>query len=109
VFRLARTLVAVAVALAVILSSTGVFSATTALQRYEAAAAKLALPFGSFGGPHPKLSKALCVCNATDQFGVLETSTLASVVFVGCSVYTFNPDGSVLNATTCNDWTLLSK
>jgi hypothetical protein len=109
VSTLSRTLVAVAVALAVILSSTRVFSAMTALERYEAAAAKLALPFGSFGGPHSKLSKALCACNATDRFGVLETSTLTSVVFVGCSLYNFNPDGSVLNATTCDDWTLLSK
>ena len=104
-----RTRMALGLA-AVCLAWAGAAVAGTDQEKWDAAIAKLAVPLGSFPS---KLSKAFCVCNDPldlTHAGQLETFPAPNnKVGVSCTVYSFNPDGSKLGASSCISWTPMAK
>jgi hypothetical protein len=109
--RITMTRMLVAVGLAVMsLAWAGVTMAGTDQQKWDAAIAKLAVPFESFPN---KISKAFCVCNdpsSQNLVGQLETLPGPNgTVAVVCSIYNFSPDGSLLLVSGCSNWTPMSK
>ena len=80
---------------------------TTAAAKFQSAVAKkVAPPFGSIGDGK---WKSFCVCNPTDQVGVLESFNGIPTLGVTCTVPTFGAQGDYSGGGACYDWTPLPK
>ena len=82
-------------------------AATSADKLKSSIASKMTQPSGAVGSPGQ--FKALCVCNATDEVGVVESFNGTPTLEVTCTVPTFDADGTFVAADDCNDWTPITK
>jgi hypothetical protein len=85
-----------------------VAAATTAADRFRSSVeSKVTPPSATIGSAGQ--FKALCVCNATGEVGVVESFNGTPTLGVTCTVPTFDADGTFVAADDCDDWTPVTK
>lgn len=96
----------IAIVLTLMLSTSAALAGTAAENFRSAVERKVAPPFGTIGtGKY----KALCVCNGTEQVGVLESFNGIPNLGVTCTVPSFSANGDYNSGSACYDWTPLTK
>ena len=93
-------------AIVLVLASTGAAAASEADKFKAFVEKKVAPPFRTIGSGK---WKALCVCNSTNEVGVLESYGGNPTVGVTCTVPNFDPFGAYTGGVPCYDWTPVTK